>query len=148
MKLRNRKIIACTQCDTLYTVKAFRKLETTTDARHLSACKSCDFAKGFVFDADREMLFSFGNAEQFDALMLKTIEIDLQGPNEATRFVHGNLLDVLEKFGNNEHVVKAFSFALDVATLTAEEFQQAIEWSRQGKSLDDLYDLLVEKHSL
>jgi hypothetical protein len=146
MKLRNRKIIACTQCDALYTVKAFRKLETSADGRHV--CKSCDFAKGFVFDADTEMLFSFYNSAEFDALMQKTIEIDLQGPNEATRFVHENLLDVLEKFSNEPATVKAFAFALDTATLTAEEFQLAIDYARQGKSLDTLYNELVEKHTL
>lgn len=141
MKLRNRKIIACTQCDNLYTIRAFRKLETSADGRHV--CKSCDFAKGFVFDADVEMLFSFGNVEGLDRLLAKVIEIDNSGS-----FAHFNLLDLLEKFGNNEHTVKAFDFALDTATLTVAEFQQAIEWSRQGKSLDALYDLLVEKHSL
>ena len=139
MKLRNRKIIACTQCETLYTIKAFRKLETSADGRH--ACKSCDFCKGFVFDADVEMLFSFYNAEQFDKLLVKVIEID----NDGT-FDTYNIIGLLEKFGNNEHTVKAFQFALDFATLTTDEFQLAIEWSRQGKSFDALYDLLVEKH--
>ena len=141
MKLRNRKIIACTQCETLYTIRAFRKLETSADGRH--ACKSCDFCKGFVFDADVEMLFSFGNVEGLDKLLAKVIEID----NNDT-FDTYNIIGLLEKFGNNEHVVKAFAFALDTATLTAEEFQLAIDYARQGKSLDSLYNELVEKHSL
>lgn len=141
MKLRNRKIIACTQCDSLYTIKAFRKLATSNDGRH--ACKACDFCKGFVFDADIAMDFCFDNSDGLDKLLAKVIEIDNAGS-----FANYNLLDVLETFGNNYFTVKAFSFALDVATLTADEFQQAIEWSRQGKSLDALYDELVEKHSL
>lgn len=141
MKLRNRKIIACTQCGTLYTINAFRKLEKSADGRH--ACKACDFVKGFVFDDDLEMLFSFANAEQFDALMQKTIEIDNAGS-----FENYNLLDVLETFGNNYFTVKAFGFALDVATLTVDEFQLAIDYARQGKSFDALYNELVEKHSL
>ena len=143
MKLRNQKIIACTQCETLYTIRAFRKLETTSDNRKLSACKSCDFAKGFVFDADREMLFSFGNVEGLDKLLAKVIEIDNNGT-----FDTYNIIGLLEKFGNNEHVVKAFQFALDVATLTTEEFQQAIDYGKNGKSLDALYNELIEKHSL
>ena len=141
MKLRNRKIIACTQCEQTYTIRAFRKLETSADGRH--ACKSCDFCKGFVFDADVEMLFSFGNAEQFDALMLKTIEIDNNGS-----FSDFTLLDLLENFSNEPATVKAFAFALDTATLTAAAVQLAIDYARQGKSLDALYNLLVEKHSL
>lgn len=141
MKLRNRKIIACTQCETLYTIRAFRKLATSTDGRH--ACKSCDFAKGFVFDADVEMLFSFGNVEGLDKLLAKVIEIDNNGT-----FAHFNLLDLLENFSNEPATVKAFAFALDTATLTAEEFQLAIDYAREGKSLDALYDLLVENHSL
>jgi hypothetical protein len=141
MKLRNRKIISCTQCDTLYTIRAFRKLETSADGRHV--CKSCDFAKGFVFDADVEMQFVFHNSSEFDALMLKTIEIDNSGS-----FAHFNLLNLLEKFSNEPATVKAFQFALDTATLTAEEFQQAIDYARQGKSLDALYNELVDKHSL
>ncbi len=141
MKLRNQKIIACTQCETLYTIRAFRKLETSADGRH--ACKSCDFAKGFVFNVDLEMDFSFYNAKEFDALMLKTIEIDNNGS-----FAHFNLLDLLENFSNEPATVKAFAFALDTATLTAEEFQLAIDYARQGKSLDALYNELVEKHTL
>ncbi len=50
MKLRNKKTIVCTQCETMYTIKAFRKLETSRDGRHV--CKSCDFCKGFVFNTD------------------------------------------------------------------------------------------------
>lgn len=141
MKLRNRKIIACTQCETLYTIRAFRKLETSADGKH--ACKSCDFAKGFVFDADVEMQFVFHNSAELDRLLVKVIEIDHNGT-----FAHFNLLDLLEKFSNEPATVKAFQFALDVATLTTDEFQLAIDYARQGKSLDDLYDLLVEKHSL
>ncbi len=140
MKLRNRKIIACTQCDTVYTIKAFRKLATSTDGRH--ACKSCDFAKGFVFNVDLEMDFSFYNSSEFDALMLKTIEIDNNGS-----FSDFTLLDLLENFSNEPATVKAFAFALNTATLTAEEFQLAIDYAREGKSLDALYDLLVEKYS-
>lgn len=141
MKLRNRKIIACTQCETLYTIRAFRKLETSADGRH--ACKSCDFAKGFVFNVDLEMDFCFHNSAEFDALMLKTIEIDNNGS-----FSDFTLLDLLENFSNEPATVKAFAFALDTATLTAEEFQQAIDYARQGKSLDTLYNELVEKHTL
>ena len=59
-----------------------------------------------------------------------------------------SLSDLYKLFGNTEHVAKAYNFAMDMATLDRKEFTLAIEWSRQGKSLDDLYDLLVEKHSL
>jgi NAD-dependent SIR2 family protein deacetylase len=66
MKLRNKEPIVCTQCEQTYTIKAFRKLETTSDNRKLSVCKSCDFAKGFVFNTD--IVY---NSKQLDKLLEK-----------------------------------------------------------------------------
>jgi len=127
----------------MYTIKAFRKLETTTDERHLSACNSCDFAKGFVLGNDFDMDFMFYNTDGLEKLLERKIELDIDG-----NFSMYSLLDLYELFGNSEHVVKAFQFALDVATLDKQEFEQAIEWSRQGKSFDALYDLLCNKHGI
>jgi hypothetical protein len=125
----------------MYTIKAFRKLATTTDGRH--TCKSCDFAKGFILGNDYDMNFMFYNADGLNKLLERKIELDIDG-----NFAMYSLLDLYELFGNNEHVVKAYQFCLNMATLDREEFQQAIEWSKQGKSFGTLYDLLVEKHSL
>jgi hypothetical protein len=141
MKLRNRKIITCTQCETTYTIKAFRKLEKTTDGRH--TCKSCDFAKGFILGNDYDMNFMFYNADGLDKLLERKIELDIDGV-----FSMYSLLDLYELFGNDEHVAKAYKFCLNMATLDKQEFELAIEYARQGKSFDTLYDLLVEKHSL
>jgi len=141
MKLRTKKIITCTQCETTYTIQAFRKLEKTTDGRH--TCKACDFAKGFILGSDYGMDFIFYNADGLDRLLGRKIELDIDG-----NFSMYSLLDLYELFGNSEHVVKAFQFALDVATLDKQEFEQAIEWSRQGKSFDALYDLLCNKHGI
>lgn len=141
MKLRNKKIITCTQCETMYTIKAFRKLATTTDGRY--TCKSCDFAKGFILGNDYDMNFMFYNADGLNKLLERKIELDIDG-----KFAMYSLLDLYELFGNNEHVVKAYQFCLNMATLDREEFTLAIEWSKQCKPFTALYDLLVEKHSL
>jgi len=141
MKLRTKKIITCTQCETTYTIQAFRKLEKTTDGRH--TCKACDFAKGFILGSDYGMDFIFYNADGLDRLLGRKIELDIDG-----NFSMYSLLDLYELFGNNEHVVKAYQFCLNMATLDREEFTLAIEWSKQGKPFTALYDLLVEKHSL
>ena len=141
MKLRNKKLVMCTQCETMYTIKAFRKLETSANGRH--ACKSCDFVKGFVLGNDYDMDFMFYNTDGLDKLLERKIELYIDG-----NFSMYSLLDLYELFGNDEHVVKAYKFALDVATLDKQEFEQAIEWSRQGKSFDVLYTLLCDKHGV
>jgi hypothetical protein len=125
----------------MYTIKAFRKLATTTDGRH--TCKSCDFAKGFILGNDYDMNFMFYNADGLNKLLERKIELDIDG-----KFAMYSLLDLYELFGNNEHVVKAYQFCLNMATLDREEFTLAIEWSKQGKSFDAFYDELVEKHTL
>ena len=73
----------------------------------------------------------------------KKIELYIDG-----KFAMYSLSELYKLFGNSEHVTKAYNFALNMATLDREEFQQAIEWSRLGKDFDALYELLVEKHSL
>ena len=73
----------------------------------------------------------------------RKIELYIDG-----KFAMYSLSELYKLFGNNKHVVKAYNFALNMATLDREEFTLAIEYARQGKAFTALYDLLCEKHGV